>query len=524
MDRGIALSDQVKALTSGELQLIYETAPIGLALLSTDCRYILINQHLTEICGISIAEHIGKTVRETVPDVAEQVENIVQAVLRTGQPVVGIEVNGQRPDKQNAERFWTTNWHPLRGPEGNIIGISVSAEEITARKRVEATLRELNETLERRIEEEVQERIQIWNVCQELLVICDLEGKFLKVNPAWTATLGWHESELLGKSSQWMIHPDDRQQALVETENLASGRILHGFGLRFREKSGSYRWLSWRAVPHQGRIYAMARDETERKHAEDGLREARQELEKVSRHTTVGAMTASIAHELNQPLAAIVANGNAGLEWLARKDPDLAEVQEALQQIVDDGLRAADIITSIRGMFRKDNHEKLPVGVNDLVREVLTLIHGDLERRQIILRSELHDALPKITGERVPLQQVLLNLIMNAAEAMSAVTERERHLTIQTVLNEPTGVRVTVEDTGCGIDQAHLNRIFDPFFTTKSHGMGLGLSICRSIVEAHGGKLWALRRSPFGTTFHLALPSAERAGPQAGSHKHDPKV
>jgi PAS domain S-box-containing protein len=315
--------------------------------------------------------------------------------------------------------------------------------------------------LEQRVKEETQERIQIWNVCQDLLVITDLEGKFLKVNPAWTATLGWHESELLGKSSQWMIHFDDREQALVETENLAAGRILNRFGLRFREKNGSYRWLSWRAVPHQGRIYAMARDETEQKHAEDGLREAQQELERVSRQTTIGAMTASIAHEINQPLAAIVANGNAGLRWLAREDPNLDEVQKALQRIVDDGRRAADVITSIRGMFGKDTPEKLPLSVSALLREVLTLIQGDLERRQIVLRSELHDTLPKIIGERVPLQQVLLNLIINATEAMSAVTGRERLLTIQATLNGQESVRVTVEDTGCGIDQAHLDRIFD---------------------------------------------------------------
>ena len=359
MDRGITHSDRAGALTSPELQLIYETAPIGLAFLSTDCRYLLINHHLTEICGISVADHIGRSVRETVPDVADQVESIVETVLRTGEPVVGIEVNGQRPDKQNAERFWTTNWHPLKGPDGTIIGISVVSEEITERKRAGAALRELNETLEQRINEETQERIQIWNVCQDLLVITDLEGKFLKVNPAWTATLGWHESELLGNSSQWMIHPDDRKQALAETERLAAGRILNCFGVRFREKNGSYRWLSWRAVPHQGRIYAMARDETEQKHAEDGLREAQQELERVSRQTTLGAMTASIAHEINQPLSAIVAHGNAGLRWLARKDPNLDEAQKALQRIVDDGLRAAELITSIRGMFRKDSHEKL---------------------------------------------------------------------------------------------------------------------------------------------------------------------
>ena len=253
----------------------------------------------------------------------------------------------------------------------------------------------------------------------------------------------------------------------------------------------------------------MARDETEQKHAEDGLREAQQELERVSRQTTLGAMTASIAHEINQPLSAIVAHGNAGLRWLARKDPNLDEAQKAMQRIVIDGLRAADIITSIRGMFRKDSHEKLQLSVNDLVREVLTLIHGDLERRQIILRIELHDALPKITGERVPLQQVLLNLIMNAIEAMSAVTGRERQLTIRAVLNERTSLRVTVEDTGSGIDPARIDHIFDPFFTTKSHGMGLGLSICRSIIEAHGGRLWALPRSPIGTAFHLTLPSAK---------------
>jgi signal transduction histidine kinase len=186
-------------------------------------------------------------------------------------------------------------------------------------------------------------------------------------------------------------------------------------------------------------------------------------------------------------------------------------VQKVLQGIVNDGRRAADIITSIRGMFRRDNHERLLLSVNDLVREVLTLIHGDLERRRIILRSEFRDSLPKITGERVPLQQVLLNLIMNAAEAMSAVDGRERLLTIQATLNEQTSVCVTVEDTGCGIDQAHRDRIFDPFFTTKTNGMGLGLSICRSIIDAHGGRLWASPRSPFGTAFHLTLPSAEVA-------------
>jgi PAS domain S-box-containing protein len=504
-DFDIAHSDPVGVLTASDLRPILETAPIGLAVLSTDCRYLFINQRLTEICGVSIAEHIGKSVRETVPAVAEQVENIVQTILQTGKPIVGVEVTGQYPGGE--DRFWTTNWHPLSGPEGTITGISVAAEEITERKRVDTALRALNETLEQRVEQETSERTQIWNVCQDLLVITDFEGKFLKVNPAWTTTLGWHESDLLGKSSQWMIHPDEREQALVETKNLAAGHPLQRFGLRFREKSGSYRWLSWRAVPYQGRIYAMARDETEHKRAEDALRDARQELERASRQTTHLAMTASIAHEISQPLSAIITHSEAGLRWLIRENPDLDEVRTSLQQILASGERAGDILKSIRAMFRRDSREKLELNIGDLVRDVLMFLHGDMERQHIKVRRELHVPLPKITGDRVALQQVLVNLIVNAIEAMSVITERERQLTIRAVPDEQTGVKIAVEDTGNGIDPAYLDRIFDPFFTTKSQGMGMGLSICRSIVEAHGGKFWGLSRNPYGAAFYFTLRS-----------------
>ena len=171
MDRGITHSDQVGALTSPELQLIYETAPIGLAFLSTDCRYLLINEHLTEICGISIADHIGRSVRETVPRVAEQVEHIVQTILRSGESITGVEVNGQRPDGSNTERVWVTYWHPLKNGSGEIVGINVAAEEITDRKRAESDLaaskerlRLLNETLAERVEAQVQERDRIWKL------------------------------------------------------------------------------------------------------------------------------------------------------------------------------------------------------------------------------------------------------------------------------------------------------------------------------------------------------------------------
>jgi PAS domain S-box-containing protein len=502
-----------------ELQLLYETAPIGLAFLSADCRYLQINRHLTEICGISVADHIGRTVRETVPQVADQVEHIVHSILRTGESITGIEINGQRPDGSNTERFWITYWHPLKDAAGNILGVNVVAEEITERKRAEAALaasearfRELNETLKQRVEAQARERDRIWTVSQDLLVVADANGKFLSINPAWTATLGWPEADMLGKTFEWLLHPDDLAKTHVELAALAEGRRTLQFENRFRHKLGSYCWLSWRAVTDQGHIYALARDITNFKNAEEQLRASHRELAQVSRQTTMGAMTASIAHEVNQPLGAIVANANAGLRWLAAPEPDLDEVGAVLKRIVDDGHRASEVITGIRSMFVKGSSEKSSVSVNDIVGEIVAVVHGELESHQVSLQNRMHDSLPQVMADRIQLQQVLLNLIMNALDAMGLVTDRERVLTIKSEVCDDDQVLITLEDSGSGIDPKHMDRIFDAFFTTKAHGTGMGLSICRSIIESHGGGLWASARSPHGSIFYVKLPSASSAG------------
>ena len=178
------------------LQLICETAPVGLAFLSTDCRYLMINQHLTEICGISINDHLGRPVREMVPQVAAQVEQIVQHIVRSGEPITGVEVNGQRPDGSNVNRVWITYWHPLKSYDGDVIGVNVAAEEITERKRAEAEraamhhrLQRLNESLAERVEIQAQERDRFWRLSQDLLIVTDAQGTVLNINPAWTATL-----------------------------------------------------------------------------------------------------------------------------------------------------------------------------------------------------------------------------------------------------------------------------------------------------------------------------------------------
>jgi signal transduction histidine kinase len=232
------------------------------------------------------------------------------------------------------------------------------------------------------------------------------------------------------------------------------------------------------------------------------------ELARVARLTTLGEMAASIAHEINQPLAAIVANGNAGLRWLSNAAPDVGETQAALKRVVSDGHRASRVIRSIRAIFRDAGHEKAPVAINPVIEEVLALLSGQLHSRDIQVHSELEAELPQVAADSVQLQQVLLNLITNAVEAMSAVTDRPRVLDISSSIHDHESVLITISDSGTGIDPEHVGRIFEAFFTTKSSGTGLGLSICRSIVDAHGGRLWASAGAPHGSVFSILLPSS----------------
>jgi signal transduction histidine kinase len=225
--------------------------------------------------------------------------------------------------------------------------------------------------------------------------------------------------------------------------------------------------------------------------------------------TTMGQMAASIAHELNQPLAAIVTNGNAGLRWLANTTPDLDEGRSALTRIVNDGHRASQVIGTIRSMFKKDGQKKAPVDLNQLIQEVLALMQGELQNQQVTLQTELGAKPPQVLGDRVQLQQVFLNLITNAIDAMGSITERPRILRVRSETSKSDGVVVTVEDSGPGIDPKGVDRIFEAFYTTKAQGMGIGLAICRSIIEAHDGRISASPGDPHGSVFQVVLPACE---------------
>ena len=232
------------------------------------------------------------------------------------------------------------------------------------------------------------------------------------------------------------------------------------------------------------------------------------ELERASRLTTMGQMAASIAHEINQPLAGVVNNANAGLRWLKNRPPNIDEVQAALRRIVNDGERGSGIIESIRAMLKKDDRKRVKLDLNELIRDVLRLSQGQLQSHGVSIRSELAEKLPTVSADRVQLQQVILNLLMNAAEAAASNSNQERLVCVRTERHDSDWVRISVEDSGTGIKPEDEKRIFEAFFTTKTDGMGMGLSICRSIVQSHGGRITAARAMPHGSVFQVILPGA----------------
>jgi PAS domain S-box-containing protein len=925
-------------LAAPELRWIYDTAPIGLAFLSPDCRYLQINQRLTDICGISVEDHLGHTVREMVPKLAGQVEQLVQSIVANGEPVTGIEVSGQRADGVGADRCWLTNWYPLKGPGGRVLGVNVAAEEITERKRAQAAVMaseqryralvratsslvwtatadgqfiespewcaftgqsldeahgsrwlnavhpydrdqarnawrrsvdkqspfeveyrirrrdgvyvwhqvrgnavlesdgsvrewvgicvdiddrkqaaEQREALNRSVEQALDllvsvsaaassalttsalasaslERIcgaqrwqfgqvwypdsstgrltcsaaaawnaadfaefrrvsagteidhgddlpgRVWDVrsatwfedigfagfrrlrpalktglksalvfpvilgdevlavfeCysnvprrpdrttleavdqlgrilgdiwvrkrseaalraseqrwrsvfeMSSLGVClvDQNMKFVATNQALQDMLGYTAAEMQRLSPVDLFFDEDRNSGHTRLAELRNGaRKNYEVVTRYRHKDGTPVWvnsfvstipgseasppiyfstaidvtarhkaesdlhrtaaylaeaeklshtgfwsrktktgelfwspeewkifgidpattqtslnlflelihpedralfeevsgravrdkkpydISYRAVLLDGTVkhihtvgnpvldesgevvefIGVSMDETERIRATAAVQEAQAELARVARLTTMGELTASIAHEINQPLAAVVANGNAALRWLDRGTPDLAEAKDALQGVIDEGNRASEVIGRIRAFLRNRKPDYVATDINEAIREVLALTMNTLRARNVLVQTSL----PSVLGDRVQLQQVVMNLVINGADAMNSVTDRSRILRIGSQVDGKDNVLVTVEDSGEGIDETIRHRVFDPLFTTKSTGMGMGLPICRGIVMAHGGRLWASSGTPYGTEFRFTVPIAASSPPTA---------
>jgi len=372
--------------------------------------------------------------------------------------------------------------------------------EIDDRKRAEAMLSRAEERWRRMFEASAAG-----------MALAGPDGVFTAANAAFQKMVGYSEDEIKGRTAVQLNHPDERGATvdLIDEFNQGLRQVYHA-EKRYLHKDGSPVWVNVTttvvpptetAPPFLQAIYI---DISSRKSAEEALRKSQAELARVARLKMMGELTASIAHEVNQPLAAIVASGNACRRWLAR---DLSRAAESLDHVIEDARRAGEIIQRIRSMTRQSTPERRALDVNDVLNEVIAFTRNELAARGIVLERDLSADALSVLGDRIELQQVVLNLVINAADAMAALDDRPKLLAIVSGRDEQGLVRVDVEDCGIGLDDE--SRIFEPFYTTKPDGMGLGLSISASIIAAHGGRLWATRRSPYGTAFHFTLPAAE---------------
>jgi PAS domain S-box-containing protein len=307
------------------------------------------------------------------------------------------------------------------------------------------------------------------------------------------------------------IHPEDRARVRQTLDRASSdGRDFdHGYRLRMPDGSIKHVHATAHAVTDTSggiEFVGAVTDITARKQAEEKLHEAQAELAHVARVTALGELAASIAHEVNQPLAAVVAHAAACRRWLDRDPPNLEEARGTVQSIIKDGNRAGEVIQHVRALVNKNVGQKTPLDINEVVNDVITLLHYELASHRISLRMELAPALCPVLGDRIQLQQVILNLVINGIEAMQPVTDRRRELVIRTHQDEAGQILIEIRDCGTGLAAGNASRLFEAFFTTKSDGMGMGLSICRSIVESHGGRLSAFRNGGPGATFQFSLP------------------
>ena len=374
------------------------------------------------------------------------------------------------------------------------------AEDISERKRAEEETRKFASLIEN---------------STDFIGIASLQGEALFVNSTGQTLLGLAGREQVHETmiSQYLA---ERELARFENDVLPivfrDGRWEGETCFRHFETGATipmWQHIFFITEEATGRRLALAticRDITERKRSEERLQDAQVQLAHMARVTTMGELAASIAHEVNQPLAAIVANGNACLRWLDRLEPDLDEARSNAHRIIKEANRAADVIGRIRALIKKGPSQTATLNINDLIEEVLTLTRHQLVKHGVALRTELVSGLPLITGDPVRLQQVILNLVMNGIEAASGTANRPRELLVTSRSEAEDQLVVAVEDSGAGIDPGHTDELFTPFFTTKPAGLGMGLSISRSIVEAHGGRLWAAPKTGLGTTFQFSLP------------------
>jgi PAS domain S-box-containing protein len=493
-----SLAEEALRESERKSRLVVDSIPGLVALLTADGDVEFVNRQILEYTGRTLEDLKQWGTSDTVhPEDLPRITQVFTQSIASGSPYE-IEERIRRSD--GVYRWFQNNGFPLRDPSGEIIGWCVLLTDIDDRKHAEDALHKSEER---------------WRAVFENsaigVALTDLSGRFLATNAAFQNMLGYTEEEIGRLTFLGLTHEDyrDSNWQLV-TELLEGKRRQFQIEKQYRRKDGSLIWVSnnvslvpgTKSMPRF--LMALSEDITERKQTEEALRRSQAELAHVARVASLGEMTASIAHEVNQPLAAVVANGHACLRWLSASPPNVPKAVEAAERIVKDGKDAGEVVRRVRSLFKRTAVERVPLDLGEVIGEVLRLLDSYPARKHVSLDVVLDPHLPPFFADRVQLQQLVLNLMVNALEALEPVGGRPKQLSVRSKRAEPSHAMIQISDNGIGLDDPVA--AFEPFVTTKPEGMGLGLAICRSIVAAHEGTLSAERNAGFGMTFTVTLP------------------
>jgi len=494
--------------TEERTRLIIDTALDAVITMDVQGAITSWNKQAEVVFGWSNSEAIGEHLSEMIIPERQRAahERGLRHFLDTGEgPVLRRRIQVTAIRRNGSEFPAELEIVPMR--MGSDWVFSSFIRDITDSKRAEEKLRESEFNLR-----------QLTETIPEMLWSATPEGVIDYCNARVLDYTGFSAEEIMGDGWMRLLHPDD----IGETTRVWKSCVRYGAPYRvevrtFHAADLTYRWCITRALPlrdQQGRIvkwHGTIVDMHDWKRAQEELRNTQAELAHMARVMTMGELTASIAHEINQPLSGIITNASTCLRMLAADPPNVDGARETARRTIRDGNRASDVITRLRALFSKKDSSTESVDLNEATREVIALSSTTLQKNKVILGLELADDLPFVTGDRVQLQQVILNLLANASDAMSTVDDRPRKLLIKTEQDEGDGVRLTVQDAGVGFDPQTADRLFDAFYSTKDDGMGIGLSVSRSIIESHRGRLWAAPNDGPGATFSFSVPRSPAA-------------